>query len=111
MSATESSPFFRSGLELAAFHPPWKGTEITLFLDAEDTRYFSSRTVDDEQTVFAQGEIKHQWLNDWQAGIAVDGSYQNQVVDITENPGGRPVALKLSAPPSGSLPFSWSDFD
>ena len=84
-SATESSPFFRSGLELAAFHPPWKGTEITLFLDAEDTRYFSSRSVDDEQTVFAQGEIKHQWLNDWQAGVAVDGSYQNQVVDITEN--------------------------
>jgi hypothetical protein len=84
-SAPESSPFFRSGLELAAFHPPWKGTEITLFLDAEDTRYFSSRTVNDEQTVFAQGEIKHHWLNDWQAGIAVEGSYQNQVVDIAVN--------------------------
>lgn len=84
-TSPESSPFFRSGLELAVLHPPWKGTEITLFLDAEDTRYFSSRTVDDEQTVFAQGEIKHQWLNDWQAGIAVESSYQNQVVDISVN--------------------------
>ena len=84
-TSPESSPFFRSGLELSVYHPPWKGTEITLFLDAEDTRYFSSRTVDDEQIVFAQGEIKHQWLNDWQAGIAVEGSYQNQVVDIAVN--------------------------
>ncbi len=79
----ESSGFFRSSLDAAAVRLPVEGTQTTLLLLGEDTRYWSSRTVDHEDFVFGQAEVRRFWLNDWQAALSFESAYVDQVIDLS----------------------------
>ena len=79
----EASPFFRSTLEAVAIRLPMDDQQVSLVVSAEDTRYSASKAVDHEDFVVAQGEYRHFWANDWQAALAVQGLYLDQVLDLS----------------------------
>ena len=81
-SSPDSSSFARAALEVFAQRLPLDGTRVQFLLTAEDTRYFSTRTVDHEEFVQAHGEVRRYWENDWQAAFAVEGFYLYQVIDF-----------------------------
>lgn len=79
----ESSGFFRSYVEAAALHTPLDGPQWTFLLSAEDTRYFSGKTVDHEDLIFGQAEWRRYVGENWQTWLALDGVYLDQVIDVS----------------------------
>lgn len=79
----ESSPFFRSTLEAAVLQLPTDSHQFSFIATGEDTRYVSARNVDHEDFALARGEYRRFWANDWQAALAVEGFYLDQVLDLS----------------------------
>jgi hypothetical protein len=79
----DSSPFVSATLEAFAQRLPLDGTRVQLFLSAEETRYFSTRTVDHEDFLQGHGEVRHYWENDWQAAFSLEGFHLDQVIDFS----------------------------
>jgi hypothetical protein len=79
----EASPFAHTALEALLLRLPVDGTQFTLALIGEDTRYWKARSVDHENLFLAQSEVRHTWENDWEASFGVDGFYLDQVVDFS----------------------------
>ena len=82
---TESSAFWRTGLELFLWRLPKGKTEFILLFDAADVRYFSTEETDGEQVAFLHGAFN--WLTtDWsKLGIKGQVIYQDQVLDMSAN--------------------------
>jgi hypothetical protein len=90
----ESSPFAHAAIEAGLLRLPVDGTQFTLYLLGEDTRYWKARSVDHENLFMVQTEARRRWENDWEAAFGVEGFYLDQVVDfsITDtNRGALPV--------------------
>jgi hypothetical protein len=82
-SRPEASAFVRTSLDAIAVRLPVDGNQCTLVLLGEDTRYFSSKTVDHESFVFGQAEARRFWPNDWQAAFSVESAFLDQVIDLS----------------------------
>lgn len=82
---TESSGFWRTGLEMFLWRLPEKSTEFILMLDAVDVRYFTTDETDGEQMAFLHGAFN--WVTaDWsKLGIKGQVVYQDQVLDMSAN--------------------------
>jgi hypothetical protein len=80
----EGSAFFNSELEFFLMRLPKNGTEGTFFFEAEDRRYFSSKSVDHETLVLSQAEIKHELGSGWSIGGALSYNYQDLVTDLSD---------------------------
>jgi hypothetical protein len=68
----QESPFVKTAIDAVAVRLPVDGTQIMLLLLGEDTRYFSADSVDHEDLLFGQAEIRKFWLNDWQGALSFD---------------------------------------
>jgi len=79
----EASAFVRTAVDAVAVRLPIDGTQLTFLLMGEDTRYFSSDTVEHEDFLFGQAEVRRFWLNDWQGAVSFEGAYIDQVVDLS----------------------------
>jgi hypothetical protein len=82
-TATESSPFFASGLEAFLLRLPKDGTEYTFFLSAEDRRYLSHTSVDHEDLISAHAQLKHQFGDAGEGSLTVEYAYQDQIEDVS----------------------------
>lgn len=80
---TESSPFVHTAVEGILFRLPADGTQVLLYLTAEDTRFWESRRIDHEDFLLTQLEVRHFWENDWQAAVALEGIYFDQLIDFS----------------------------
>lgn len=82
---TESSAYWRTGLELFLWRLPKGRTEFILMFDAVDVRYFSTDETDGEDMVFLHGAFN--WVTtDWsKLGIKGQVVYQDQVLDMSAN--------------------------
>lgn len=79
----EASGFFRSSIEAAALRAPLPDTQWTFLLSAEDTRYFSGRTVDHEDLIVGHAEWRRFIGDRWQTWFAFDPAYIDQVLDVS----------------------------
>jgi len=79
----EASPFVRATVEAVGLRLPVDGNQVTILFTGEDTRFFSSETVDHEDLVIAQGEFRRFWANDWETAFGLEGVYLDQVVDLS----------------------------
>jgi len=79
----EASAFILTGAELFFLRLPENNTQFSFFLSVDDLRFLSSRTVDKEQTVFAQALVENDFRSGWQASLAAEYVYQDQVVDLS----------------------------
>src|SRR5437867_1226271 len=84
----KESAFVSTGLEMILLRLPENNTRFTLFLSADDLRYLSSGPVDKEQTAFAQALVKTDFGSAWQASLAAEYVYQDQVVDVSATEAG-----------------------
>jgi hypothetical protein len=82
-ASPEESAFVRTAFDAVALRLPVDGTQMTFLLLGEDTRYFSAPSVDHEDLLFGQAEVRRFWLNDWQGAISFEGAYIDQVVDLS----------------------------
>lgn len=96
-AAPESSAFIRSSLEASFFRLPLDGTQVTLFLGADDTRYLSSKSVDHETTAFSQCEWRRLLGDGWELGLGVEGTYVDQVIDLSVTETNREAVLVRGA--------------
>jgi hypothetical protein len=79
----ESSPFAHVAIEAGLLRLPVDGTQFTLFLIGEDTRYWNAPSVDHENLAMLQMEARRVWANDWEAAFGLEGFYLDQVVDFS----------------------------
>lgn len=79
----EASPFAHTAVEGILFRMPVDGTQVLLYLTAEDTRFWESSRLDHEDFALTQLEVRHFWENDWQAAIALEGVYFDQLIDFS----------------------------
>jgi hypothetical protein len=84
----KESAFIATGLEMIFLRLPENNTQFSLFLSADDLRYLSSGPVDKEQTAFAQALVKTDFVSGWQASLAAEYVYQDQVVDVSATEAG-----------------------
>lgn len=82
-TATESSPYFSSGVEAIVTRLPKDGTQLAFFFSADDRRYLDSISVDHEQLAFAQAQIKHTFEHGDEVSGAVDYFYIDQIQDVS----------------------------
>jgi len=82
-SAPEASAFVNTGLDAMIFRLPTDGTELYFFLNADDTRFFSSPSVNKEQILIAQAQALHSFTPKWKGGLQLEYIYQDQVFDAS----------------------------
>jgi hypothetical protein len=82
---TESSGFWRTGLEMFLWRLPEGRTEFVLMADATDVRFFNADETDGEQTAFVHGAFNY-LTTDW-SKLSLKGQvvYQDQVLDMSAN--------------------------
>lgn len=80
---TESSGYWRTGLELFLWRLPEGRTEFILMADAVDVRYFHTEETEGEQVTFVHGAF-HWLTTDW-SKLSLKGQviYQDQVLDMS----------------------------
>jgi hypothetical protein len=81
--ATESSYLLSTTVEALVLRLPVDGRQFTFFLTAEDIRYPEGDEVTKEQLVLARAQGKLELNDSWQAGLALDYLYQDQVFDVS----------------------------
>jgi hypothetical protein len=79
----EGSAFWMNGAELFVLRIPVDGTQVSIFLSAEDKRYFSSASIDHEDLALANAEVKRDVGHGWNLGFAVEYLYQDQLFDTS----------------------------
>jgi hypothetical protein len=77
------SGFFSSGLEASVWRLPEGGRQFRLSVSADDRRYFSSQPVDKEQLFTGQAEYKQVFAEFWQASVALEYTYLDQILDVS----------------------------
>lgn len=83
LSAVNSrgSGFFTSGLDLMFYRLPLDGWEVILFASGDDLRYWNDAGTANEDFWIGSAQVNRHFNDHWQAGLAVQGFYQDQVLD------------------------------
>ena len=108
-AARESSSFVRSGLEARLIRLPLDGTQVTLLVSGEDTRYLTSKSVDYEDTAVAQAEVR-KYIGDWQLAFGAEGGYLDEVIDLSITESNR-MAVPVRGAVVRGRPVVQRDFD
>jgi hypothetical protein len=77
------SPFWVSGADLVVFRLPINGWQFNFVASGTDTRYFSSPSVNSEQTAVAAAKLTRLYGDGWSSGLGLNYAYENQVMDLT----------------------------
>ena len=80
---TQASPFVNNGVEIILLKLPVNGWQWQLYLAGEDTRYFSSPSVDKEQIALAISQLKKEFTGGWSGTWTAQYLYQNLVLDLS----------------------------
>jgi hypothetical protein len=85
--------FFRTDVEALTLRLPTSAWEAFAFLDGEVTRYFSPPPqIAGEQQWFAHAEARWKPTNRWRVAGALQGYYQDEVIDLSSTEAVRVVA-------------------
>jgi hypothetical protein len=80
----QGSAFWQSALDAMLFRVDLEnGGNLTLFLSAEDRRYFSDIEVEKEQLVLAQGKYERPFAEEWFWSATAQYLYVDQVFDAS----------------------------
>ncbi|MEI7730795.1 MAG: hypothetical protein WCO56_14575 [Verrucomicrobiota bacterium] len=79
----DGSGFFQGGLDASLLRLPLDGTQLSLLVSAEDTRYWQSPKLDDEQFILSMLQWKQYGPGEWVWSCSLDHHYQNQVMDVS----------------------------
>ena len=82
-TATESSPFIGSGLEVLVMRYPKDGAEWTFLLNAEDKHYLDSTEVEQEQVLLTQAQFKKRFEEAGEVSATVEYLYQDEFQDVS----------------------------
>ena len=81
----ERSTFARYAVEAFAWHLPRCGTDYLGLVSAEQTRYFTSQTVNHESNAIAFLQWRHR-LGDWlKFGVDLRGIYSDEIYDVSDS--------------------------
>jgi hypothetical protein len=81
-SNSRGSGFFTSGLDLMFYRLPLDGWEVILFASGDDARYWNDAGTHNEDFWVGNARITRHFNDDWQAGLALQGFYQDQFLDV-----------------------------
>ena len=96
-TGAESSTLARAGIEALMWHLPRGRVDYFAFVNAEETRYFTSPDVDHEAQVFAQGEWRYRIGDVFKFTLDGQGYYLDQIFDVSDTEVKRDVAeLKVA---------------
>jgi hypothetical protein len=87
----EGSGFWLGGVDIFILRIPVDGTQISLFLSADDKRYFSTSAIDHEDLALLNFEVKRDLTHGWNAGAGVQYLYQDQLFDTSVSETNREV--------------------
>ncbi|MDB6037602.1 MAG: hypothetical protein JWM99_1443 [Verrucomicrobiales bacterium] len=79
----EGSGFWFGGVDIFILRIPVDGTQVSLFLSADDKRYFSTPAIDHEDLALLNFEVKRDLTHGWNAGAGVQYLYQDQLFDTS----------------------------
>lgn len=88
----ERSGFVRYGVEAFFWHLPRGRTDYSAMVSAEETRYFSSETVDREALAFAQFQWRYQEEGKFRFVFDAQGYHLDEVRDVSDTEVDRQVA-------------------
>lgn len=80
----EASAFARAGFEALLWQLPKNGYDTVAFLTADETRYFSRRSVDREAQAYGQVEGRFQSSDQLKLSMIGRGYHLDQVFDVSE---------------------------
>lgn len=80
----QESSLVRVGAEAFLWRLPRGGTDFSAFINAEQARYFSEASIDDESEAFAHFEWRHRLGDRWKFAIGFQGYYLDQVFDVSD---------------------------
>lgn len=85
LSATgeERSAFARGSLSLMVLRAPTGPVDVSLFVQADGTRYFSGRTVDHDAGVWTYAELGYRVGETIKFSVPVTGYYSDRVSDVS----------------------------
>jgi hypothetical protein len=109
-TAPKASAFIASGLDLMVLRLPTERTEFVFFVSADDRRYLQHAGTDKEEMVMAEAQIKQFLSADWQAGLRVQGIYENMVFDASASET-ELTSVKFQGPGLGLHPSLRKDFN
>lgn len=94
LSATgaERSELVRFGAEVFLWRLPRGGSDFSAFVNAQQSRYLQSDTIDDESEAFAQLEWRYRPIEALKFSLATQGYHLNEVFDVSDTDVRRLVA-------------------
>jgi hypothetical protein len=81
--APEASAFLGAGAELVVSRAFGENTLFESFLTLEDRHYLTADSVEDEQLVFALGQLKQEGRAGWRGSLTGEYLYQDQILDVS----------------------------
>jgi hypothetical protein len=108
----EGSSYALGGVETLLWHRPRGRVDYFAFINADETRYFTSKTVDHEAEAFAQAEWRYRAGDVFKFALDGQGYYLDQIFDVSDTDVQRVVAvLKVTGVTFGPTlrwaPVSW----
>jgi hypothetical protein len=83
-SITQKESFYAAtGFDAMIFRLPVNGTQFYLFVTGDDYRYLQDAGTDKEQTLIALAKLQKSFSENWEAALALQYLYQNQVLDVS----------------------------
>ncbi len=107
----EQSGFARLGVEAFLWHLPRGRTDYSGIVSAEQTRYFSGKTIDDETSAFAQLQWRYTIEGRFFFAYDVQGYYLNEIRDVSDTDVQRVVAEQQMVGGSTGPTVRWSPRD
>jgi hypothetical protein len=111
-TGAEGSSYALGGVEALLWHRPQGRIDYFAFINAEETRYFTSQDVDHEAQAFAQAEWRYRLGEVFKFTLDGQGYYLDQIFDVSDTEVKRDVAvLKVTGATVGPTlrwaPASW----
>ncbi len=111
-TGAEGSSYALGGVEALLWHRPQARMDYFAFINAEETRYLTSKSVDHEAQAFAQAEWRYRVGDVFKFALDGQGYYLDQIFDVSNTDVQRVVAvLKVTGVTFGPTlrwaPVSW----
>lgn len=111
-TGAEGSSYALGGVEALLWHRPRGRIDYFAFINAEETRYFTSHVVDHEAQAFAQAEWRYRVGDVFKFALDGQGYHLDQIFDVSDTDVQRVVAvLKVTGVTLGPTlrwaPVSW----
>ena len=107
-AAPERSAFARYEVEAFVWHMPRGRTDYSGIVNAEQTRYFSGQTIDDETSAFAQLQWRYGIDELFHFAFDLQGYYLDEVRDVSDTDVQRVVARQKLTGGSTGPTLRWS---